>query len=94
MILFAHDALSDIERVRQFLDVRNPEAAQRAMHTIWTALERLQDIPELGRPTEDDNIHQIVIRFGAGAYIMRYTIVIETEDILVLRIWHSRESRI
>jgi len=92
MILFARDAVSDIERVRQFLDVRNPDAAQRAMRTIWSALERVRDIPEIGRRTEDDNIRQIVIRFGAAGYIVRYTIL-PGGDILVLRIWHGREVR-
>jgi toxin ParE1/3/4 len=69
MIRFAPDAVSDIERVRQFLDVRNPDAARRAMRTIWSALERVQDIPELGRRTEDDSIRQIIIRFGAAGYV-------------------------
>lgn len=93
MILFAPDAVSDIERVRHFLDIRNPYAARRALHTIWSALERVQDIPELGRPTEDEGIRQIVIRFGAAGYIVRYTILAESRDILVLRIWHGREAR-
>lgn len=66
MIRFAPEAVSDIERVRHFLDIRNPDAAKRALRTIWSALERLQDIPELGRPTEDRDIRQIVIRFGAA----------------------------
>jgi hypothetical protein len=30
MILLAPDAVSDIERVREFLDVRNPDAARHA----------------------------------------------------------------
>ena len=92
MILFAPDAVSDIERVRHFLDVRNPDAARRALRTIWSALERVQDIPELGRPTEDDSIRQIVIRFGAAGYVLRYT-ALSDGNILVLRIWHGREAR-
>ena len=92
MIRFAPDAVSDIERVRQFLDVRNPDAARRAIRTIWSALERVQDIPELGRRTEDDSIRQIVIRFGAAGYVVRYTIL-PGGDVLVLRVWHGREAR-
>ena len=38
MILFSSDALSDIERVRNFLEIRNPQAAVRAMRAIWAAL--------------------------------------------------------
>ncbi len=93
MILLSPDAASDIERVREFLDINNPEAAKRALRVIWTALEKLQDFPDLGRPTEDADIRQIVIRFGAAGYIARYTVLPERGDVLVLRLWHGREAR-
>ena len=63
------------------------------MQTIWSAYEKLQVFPELGRPTEDTDIRQIVIRFGATGYVSRYTIVPGSGDILILRIWHGRETR-
>jgi urease accessory protein UreF len=31
MIFFSPEVVSDIERVREFLDVKNPEAAKRAL---------------------------------------------------------------
>ena len=93
MIFLSPDAASDIERVRDFLDIRNPNAARRAMSAIWRALDRIQDFPDLGRPTEDPDIRQLVIRFGAAGYILRYTILSGSGDILVLRLWHGREAR-
>lgn len=93
MILLSQDAALDIERIREFLDVNNPEAAKRALRAIFTALEKLQVFPDLGRTTEDVEIRQIVIRFGAAGYIVRYTILPENADVLVLRIWHGREAR-
>jgi len=45
-------------------------------------------------PTEDADIRQIVIRFGASGYIVRYVIIPETGDILITRVWHGRETRI
>jgi toxin ParE1/3/4 len=93
MILLSQEAASDIERVREFLDIHNPEAAKRALRVIFAALERLQDFPELGRPTEDVDIRQIVIRFGAAGYIVRYTVLPDSGDVLVLRVWHGREVR-
>jgi plasmid stabilization system protein ParE len=42
MILFSSEALSDIDRVRTFLEVRNPDAAVRALRAIWMALERVE----------------------------------------------------
>jgi plasmid stabilization system protein ParE len=94
MILLSPDAVMDIERLRTFLDQNNPGAARRALALIWTAVDRLQDFPTLGMPTEHIDIRQLVIRFGASGYIVRYTVLAETEDILITRIWHGRESRV
>jgi plasmid stabilization system protein ParE len=94
MILLSPDAVADVERLRTSLDQTNPDAARRALALIWTAIERLQDFPALGMPTEDADLRQIVIRFGASGYIVRYVILPETADILVTRVWHGREARI
>jgi plasmid stabilization system protein ParE len=64
MIVLSPDAVADVERVRTFLDQVNPEAARRAMTAILTAIGRLQEFPNLGMPTADADIRQIVVRFG------------------------------
>jgi toxin ParE1/3/4 len=94
MIVFSPDALTDVDRLRTFLDQANPGAARRAMVAILMAIERLQEFPNLGMATEDADIRQIVIRFGASGYVVRYAALAETDDILVTRIWHGREARI
>ena len=94
MILLSPDAIEDVERVRAFLDQANPGAARRALALIWTAIERLRDFPALGMPTEDPDIRQIVIRFGASGYIIRYAILPETSDVFITRVWHGREARV
>jgi toxin ParE1/3/4 len=91
MIRLSPDAALDIERLRTFLDQNNPDAARRALAPIWTAVERLQQFPALGMPTKDADVRQIVIRFGASGYIVRY--VAEADDIVITRIWHGREAR-
>jgi toxin ParE1/3/4 len=93
MIVLSPDAVLDVERVRSFLEERNPDAAQRALAAIWHALEKVQIFPELGIPTPDSEIRQIVVRFGSSGYIVRYTILAESGDILVTRLWHGREAR-
>jgi plasmid stabilization system protein ParE len=45
-------------------------------------------------PTDDPDIRQIVIRFGASGYIVRYAILHETSDVLITRVWHGREARV
>ena len=92
MIHLSQEARSDIERVREFLGLSNPEAAKRALQAIFAALQRLEELPNLGRPTEDPAIRQLVIPFGARGYVARYT-VRGKGNILVLRLWHGREAR-
>jgi toxin ParE1/3/4 len=94
MIVFSPDALADVERLRTFLDRANPGAARRAVAVILNAIERLQEFPELGMPTGDADIRQIVVRFGSSGYIVRYTVMKATTDIFITRIWHGREARI
>jgi plasmid stabilization system protein ParE len=93
MIVLSPDAVADVERLRTFLDQVNPEAARRAMAAILTAIERLQEFPDLGMPTSDADIRQMVVRFGASGYIVRYTVIAATADILITRIWHGRGAR-
>jgi toxin ParE1/3/4 len=93
MILLSPDAVDDIERLRSFLDQKNPDAARRALALIWSAIDRLQEFPDLGMPTADADIRQIVIRFGASGYIVRYASLREGGNILITRIWHGREAR-
>jgi plasmid stabilization system protein ParE len=93
MILLSPDAVEDIERLRSFLDQNNPDAARRALALIWMAIDRLQEFPDLGMATEDADIRQIVIRFGASGYIVRYSLLREDGNILITRIWHGREVR-
>jgi plasmid stabilization system protein ParE len=93
MILLSPDAVEDVERLRTFLDQRNPDAARRALALIWTAIEQLQEFPDLGMRTEDAEIRQIVVRFGSSGYIVRYAALPGDGNILITRIWHGREAR-
>lgn len=91
MILLSPDAVEDVERLRSFLDQNNPGAARRALASIWTVVDRLQEFPDLGTQTTDADIRQLVVRFGASGYIVRYAVL--PPDILITRIWHGREAR-
>jgi hypothetical protein len=50
VILLSSEAVSDLERVRSFLDQLNPGAAKRALKRIWDALEMVERLPSLGPP--------------------------------------------
>lgn len=93
MIVFAPEAISDVQRLYDFLNTRNPAAAARAMTAIWNKLELVDTMPGLGYRTRFSYIRQVRILFGKHGYVARYTIQESDGALLVLRIWHGREAR-
>ena len=86
------EALDDVERLHGYLIERDPLAAARAVRAVSAGADRLQRLPEIGRPMEDDTgRREFVVPFGAGAYVLRYRI--HGDSPVVIRVWHSREQR-
>lgn len=85
-------ALDDIRRLYEFLLEKDSRAAGRAVRAIRAGSSRLVDAPEIGRPLADGTgRRELLIPFGAGAYVLRYRI--HDETVVVIRVWHSREVR-
>ena len=85
-------ALDDVRRLYDFLLDRDPAAAGRAARAIRAGADRLLDSPEIGRPLADGTgRRELVIPFGAGAYVLRYRI--HDDTVVVIRVWHGREDR-
>jgi plasmid stabilization system protein ParE len=91
-LLWLPEALDDLERLFEFLVERDPDAAGRALRVIESAADHLGDFPELGRPMGDDTERrELVIPFGAGAYVLRYRL--HHDSVVIVRVWHGRETR-
>ena len=92
MIQYSSKALSNIERVRKFLEVKNPDAAARAVGTIRTAIKQVECFPKMGKQVDKGGrVREIVVRFGQRGYIVRYRIE-PGNTIFVTRVWHGREE--
>jgi plasmid stabilization system protein ParE len=85
MILYSSEALSDIERVRTFLEVKNLDAAARALRAIRKRLEQVECFPKMGKP-KGSGVREVVVHFGQRGYIVRYRIE-PNGAIYVTRIW-------
>ena len=91
-VLWLPEALADVERLHDFLVRKDPTVAARAVRAILDGAGRLQELPELGRPLADGtDRRELVVRFGAGAYVLRYRI--DRDAAVIIRVWHSREAR-
>ncbi len=85
-------ALDDIRRLYDFLLDKDPAAAGRVARAIRTGADRLVESPEIGRPLADGTARrELVIPFGAGAYVLRYRV--HDNTVVVIRVWHGREAR-
>ena len=85
-------APDDIRRLYDFLLDKDSAAAGRAARAIRAGADRLLDSPEIGRPLADGTgRRELVIPFGAGAYVLRYRI--HGDTVVVIRVWHGREAR-
>ena len=89
-LAFSRAAVSDLVRLREFIAVRNPTAAVRVATRLRTAISRLTDSPQIGRPVEDlpGEIRELIF----GKYVVRYQV--RQTTVYILGIWHGREDRL
>ncbi len=87
-------AWEDIQRLHDFLLKRDAfVAASRAMEVILEGAESLEKMPEMGRPMNDElGRRELFLPFRSEAYVLRY--VLDRDDIVIIRVWHSREYRL
>ncbi|WP_286271255.1 type II toxin-antitoxin system RelE/ParE family toxin [Thalassotalea hakodatensis] len=91
-VVWLPDAVTDLMRLRKFIQEKNPNAAKRAASKIKEGALTLMSNPESGRPVEGlSSFREILIPFGTGNYVLRYRE--ENITIAVVRVWHSKEER-
>ena len=83
-------ALSDLERLYEFLAPVNKTAAARILQSLTAAPASLLLNPRIGEKLEEFEPRE-VRRILVGHYEMRYEI--QESSIYVLRLWHTREGR-
>lgn len=89
-IKWSAKALTDLDRLFDFLASVNRRAAARAVQSIVAAPIKLLEHPRLGERLEEFEPRE-VRRILVGKYELRY----ELRDSLIymLRVWHTREDR-
>ena len=89
-IIWLDSAVNDMVRLREFIAKENPTAAKKAAEAIKEATQYLIETPSMGKPVKDlPQYRDILIRSGAGGYVMRYRFHAET--VYIIHIRHYRE---
>ena len=80
-------AISDRNKIYDFIDADSPRAAVLVDDRIWNAIERLKQFPETGRPGRIQGTRELVIQ--RTPYIAAYKI--EADTIRILRVIHGAQ---
>ena len=90
-LVYAAQALRDLERLVDFLLETDPQAAQDTAALIIEALESLVQHPEIGRKVHFGQ-RELVISRGRTGYLALYRFLPHIDRILILALRHQREA--
>ncbi len=86
-IIYTPEAVNDLQRLREFIEIKNTEAASRIAKSLQIGIKKLKTFPNLGVDVNEDEsglIKDLIL----GDYIVRYLPL--KEVIHILRIWHHK----
>ena len=83
-------ALSDLDRLYEFLVPSNKKAAAIAVQLLVRASKHLLEHPRIGEQLEEFNPRE-VRRIIVNRYEIRYEI--KGQTLYLLRLWHTKEER-
>lgn len=93
MIVFAEEALADLERIFDFTFARDGTEALTHIARIRAAVMILEEHPEIGRPTEPGSrLRELVISHGRSGYVALYEYSRAEELVRIAAIRHQREA--
>lgn len=91
-ISYSPESVGDLVRLREFIENKNPRAAQKTALSLHKAISQLKTFPYLGVEVELAPDPEVIRDLIIGNYIARY--LIHSEQIYILRVWHHKEERL
>lgn len=92
-LIVTEGAVVGLERCRDFLAEKSPEAAQRAGRAIARQFRLLEANPAIGRPFGiDRDVRELVISFATAGYVALYRYDATEDAVYVLAFRHQREA--
>ncbi len=86
---YSLESIHDLVRLREFIQAKNPNAAERIASELLTSIDNLKVFPRMGLPVSHapnpDDIRDLFV----SKYTVRY--LLGSQDIFILRVWHEKE---
>ena len=89
---YSREAINDLIRLREFIAIKNPGAAQKVAKSIRKGISQLKTFPYMGVEVELAPNPEMIRDLIVGNYIARY--LIHSKHIYILRVWHHKEERL
>jgi addiction module RelE/StbE family toxin len=90
-IIYSGQALSDLERISEFLAEDSPALALETLDLIDEAIAILERHPLIGRMAES-HLRELIISQGRTGYVALYSYDQFDDVLLILAIRHQREA--
>lgn len=87
-VVFSPEALDDLGSIRSYIGLDNPFAASRMAVELVAACDRLEQMPERGRPGLYPGTREVTT---VWPYVIVYRHVADRVEIV--RIWHGAQDR-
>lgn len=86
-ILWGEDAVTDLRTIINFIQQRNPSAAEGILDEIEDRVDQLSSFPRQGRPGRVSGTRELVVE---PTYVVVYT---ESEsEVVILRVLHTSQQ--
>jgi toxin ParE1/3/4 len=86
---YSRRALSQLASLHEYLSTHSATGAKRVSGSIRETIARLQDMPLLGKSTDEDGVHVII----EPSYHYRVFYTVHRNQVFVLRILHGRQRK-
>ena len=87
-VVWSPRAIEHLTHLRSYIAGDNPKAANRIAGTLLDAVERLAELPNLGRPGRVAGTRELVV--PGTPYVIAYRL--RSDRIEVIAVFHSRQK--
>ena len=90
-MIYSGQALSDLDRLTDFLLEADPASASSTVALIAEAIDVLANHPMIGRAVEE-GLRALIISRGKSGYVALYSYEEADDAVLILAVRHQRET--
>ncbi len=90
-IVYTENAYNDIQRLKDFIAIKNPEAARKIVEKLVSSVDNLLEFPLIGKEVKTSPDPKSLRDLYVLDYHIRYLIL--KHSIQIVRVWHQKEDR-